>query len=501
MSNERADIFISYAHQDNMGLYEDEGWVTKFHRHLEQRLKTILGDKQLKIWRDETLTGNHFFSEEIYEQLSNNAMLVCIYSPSYLNSPWCGREIEFFSKKGNGNGAGYKVGNKSKIFKVVKVKVDQNLEPPFIREQLGYPFYDNRGIEYDVSFGGEIKYAYNARLTDLAIDLAEMLKLLTATKQEVIATPPPKKTVYVTDTPDCHEERDEVKRELEAHGYHVVPDHFIVHEGLEAYKTEMAGIIEQADFYVELLGEEYGRRFPGSEDSVIKVQHDLVTTYSEKDKKRVFVWIKEEAERGKRMKAFINSFYEQVDSMPMGSEDNLLIFDGATVSKLVFELSGYLRKLTSVAAAAPPAASSNDDLLSFTKLFLVFHPKDREIKNFLPLYKYLVSKGVEVKIPSFNADRQAAEANFAAHVADCGSVLLFYGEGDDLWLSATQKLIEDSLSTSRRRPLLGIYKTPPQTFEKEILDSPVYGIIDALQNPAPAENRSLGEFIHKIFQS
>ena len=53
MTDDKADIFISYAHLDNAPQMEDkEGWVTKFHKYLEPRLKTILGKKSLKIWRD-----------------------------------------------------------------------------------------------------------------------------------------------------------------------------------------------------------------------------------------------------------------------------------------------------------------------------------------------------------------------------------------------------------------------------------------------------------------
>ena len=62
------DVFISYAHIDNLPLKEGEkGWVAKFHRALEVRLSQLLGEKP-RIWRDQKLQGNDFFGEEIVDQ-------------------------------------------------------------------------------------------------------------------------------------------------------------------------------------------------------------------------------------------------------------------------------------------------------------------------------------------------------------------------------------------------------------------------------------------------
>ena len=39
------DLFISYAHIDNLPITEDErGWITEFHRILENRLAQLMGN-------------------------------------------------------------------------------------------------------------------------------------------------------------------------------------------------------------------------------------------------------------------------------------------------------------------------------------------------------------------------------------------------------------------------------------------------------------------------
>ena len=51
------DIFISYAHIDDMALVEGQkGWISSFHRALEIRLGQLLG-RTPRIWRDPKLPG------------------------------------------------------------------------------------------------------------------------------------------------------------------------------------------------------------------------------------------------------------------------------------------------------------------------------------------------------------------------------------------------------------------------------------------------------------
>ena len=62
------DIFISYAHVDDLTASEDEeGWVTSFIEHLKVALGQRFGNFDcVKIWRDKRrLEGNHVFDEVI----------------------------------------------------------------------------------------------------------------------------------------------------------------------------------------------------------------------------------------------------------------------------------------------------------------------------------------------------------------------------------------------------------------------------------------------------
>ena len=82
-------IFISYAHIDNQPLSpEQQGWITRFHQTLQGLLDMRLG-RDAAIWRDDKLSGNDVFADEIVQQFKDVALFISILTPRYINSDWC----------------------------------------------------------------------------------------------------------------------------------------------------------------------------------------------------------------------------------------------------------------------------------------------------------------------------------------------------------------------------------------------------------------------------
>ena len=87
------DVFISYAHMDNVPIDQGaEGWITDFHKLLETRLEQTIGH-DVKIWRDERLTGNTEFTPEIESQFPSLKVMVSVITPRYISSDWCRKEL------------------------------------------------------------------------------------------------------------------------------------------------------------------------------------------------------------------------------------------------------------------------------------------------------------------------------------------------------------------------------------------------------------------------
>ena len=141
--NFEQNLFISYAHIDDQPLSPGEkGWITRFHATLKAILSMRLG-REAKIWRDEKLQGNDVFSNEIVAQFRQSAVLISVVTPRYLNSEWCTREAREFCQTADKTG-GLLVGNKSRVFKVIKTPVDNReaeSRPPHLKDLIGFEFF------------------------------------------------------------------------------------------------------------------------------------------------------------------------------------------------------------------------------------------------------------------------------------------------------------------------------------------------------------------------
>ena len=155
------DVFISYAHIDDQALTEGQkGWITQFHRILEVRLGQLLGEKPT-IWRDQKLQGSDVFDDKIVNAFREAKVMISIMSPRYMKSEWCLKELNEFYKAAS-DGGSIKVGEKARIFKVIKTPIDARDIPEHIPQVLqsilGFEFFDfdpdtGRLVEYDEAFG------------------------------------------------------------------------------------------------------------------------------------------------------------------------------------------------------------------------------------------------------------------------------------------------------------------------------------------------------------
>lgn len=174
-------IFISYALADNEPLMEGEkGWVTNLEYTLERMLDQKLRGR-VKIWRDPEIRGDDAFATTIIEQLSTVATFVLVMSPSYINSKWCEKELNGFIEAAEQTG-GLEIGNRNRIFKVIKNPVPSSEQPPLIAHMLGYEFYeidpDGRVIPYGRAFGDEYGVKLLKKMSHLSDDISELLKII-----------------------------------------------------------------------------------------------------------------------------------------------------------------------------------------------------------------------------------------------------------------------------------------------------------------------------------
>ena len=135
------DLFISYAHGDNESVPPDPGWAAYFEHSLRITLRQLLGAQPEIFLDNRKLGGEMDFSNEIRESLSGSAALLVIASPLYLESVFCRKEREWFLSEVEKSG-GLRIDNRFRIVKVVRLPVRDNRHRLFLRDQLGFEFFE-----------------------------------------------------------------------------------------------------------------------------------------------------------------------------------------------------------------------------------------------------------------------------------------------------------------------------------------------------------------------
>lgn len=224
------DVFISYSHIDNQPFGDPAGgWVDIFHEHLQNFVNVHVG-RRTNVWRDRRLTGAEVFSDEIAQQLRSSAVLVSVISPGYMQSEWCNRELVGFTTAAQDRG-NLRVGNLQRVVKVLRLPVERSALPPLLDEVLGAHFYrvdpaSGRARDLLLDPSADALQVFRARVDDVAQDLSRLLGAMGASGGTAGAVSPASTadTVFLAwTTGDLGEEREKLRRELEARNYRVVP--------------------------------------------------------------------------------------------------------------------------------------------------------------------------------------------------------------------------------------------------------------------------------------
>jgi TIR domain len=173
------DIFVSYAMLDNEPFGAPKGWVDLLVERLRVRLTQLLG-REPNIYRDSWIHGGSDFVEELRETISKSRLFLCVVSPGYVNSDWCRNELHEMVE-GAARTGGLRLGNRSRVLKVVKTYVPPEEQPEELRDILGYEFYERdehgRAREFRPDVTPLRNELYWMKLEDLAHDIKQSLDL------------------------------------------------------------------------------------------------------------------------------------------------------------------------------------------------------------------------------------------------------------------------------------------------------------------------------------
>lgn len=485
--------FISYAHIDNEPLTpHQQGWVTQFHATLRTMLSQRLG-KDAEIWRDPQLSGNDLFADEIIDQFARTATLISIVSPRYLTSEWCQRELNAFCAAA-GRSIGVVVGNKSRVFKVVKTPLDKDVPlPPSMQQTLGYDFYaDDAGYpqELDPAYGEQAKQQFLRALGKLAYDLSKSLHQL-ANAQAGAAEPAPaladsaalpeRPPIFLAECGrDLRRARAELATALEMHGFEVLPNSTLPSTE-DALVPELERLLARCSLSIHLVGSSVGQVPDGdSGQSLVMLQNRVAAERSGYSSPgsghrslRRLIWLPAGvASARSEQQAFIDALQRDAD-LQRGAD--LLRGD-------IEELKGAMfAALKKPAAPAREPVDAAGGMRHQQTVHVLMSEADRAAA--LPLIKLLRAHGLQVTIPVFVGDAASLREANAQLQSSCDAVILFFGTGDGVWKHYKQTELRKHVPTAangRTRTAWTLLSLPVSADKETLLLIDEPNLIDTL---------------------
>jgi hypothetical protein len=457
------DIFISYAHIDNEPLTEGQkGWIDRFHDVLQARVRQLLGAEPTFFLDDLELQGNDYFEDVLPAKLRKTALLVTIVSPRYANSPWCLKEVQSFCQAAEASG-GIRIGNKARIFKVLKLPVPLEKHPSVLQGLLGYQFYEQDAKtgaprELGSEFGAQVNFTQ--KVNDLAYEIQQLLETFRpGTENSAKAVSPDSgiKVYLAETTSDLTEKRDNIRRELQQRGHTVLPDRDLPMVGPDL-QSVIRQQLAQARLSIHLVGARYGIVPEGEQSSVVALQNMLAAERSGPAFSRI-IWIPPDVSvSDDRQRAFIEHLMNDSHAQ-RGAE---------VMQTSLEELKTTIDDLLDRAREAPqPALPEPTRTSGPTRVYLMCDGIDRDAIH--PIEDHLFDQGCDVILPAMDGDEAQIRRDHVESLAMCDAALIYAGSASDVWLRAQQRELLKAPGYGRTEPMRAkaIYLGPPGSPTKQ----------------------------------
>jgi hypothetical protein len=499
--------FISYAHLDNQPLKDKgRGWIDVLHATLANMVGQVMGS-EVNIWRDTSLQGNDDFTEEIQQKLPHTAIMVSVFTPRYVKSAWCKREVTAFCTEAERAG-GLFIGTKSRVFRVIKTPpIDGRSTvlpadlPAALGKATGYDFFSfdraqSTYTELDPAYGETEEQEFLRKTRNLAEHIAKLLHEIDQHTQPAAAAPAAamaaptshKPVVYLTECSRFHRaNRERIAAELVREGYTVLPDAPLPTDEIELV-SEVRSLLARAQLSVHLIGPLYGAVPDGESGKSLGMwQNELAAERAQQAQRQGerfarVIWLAQgTASEQPEQQRFIDSLHNDKPTQ-FGAElvtDDIEGFK-REIRDALLRLEQPPSPMAAARADTGPAAG-DADAASPGLVYLICDERDRA--EALPLLKALVARGCDAKLPLFRGEaQQLREANQATLLA-ADAVVLYHGAGDAVWRRLQESEIKKTAGQRRDRPWRAVvtYLAGPTTEDKQgDIDIGRKGLIDGL---------------------
>jgi hypothetical protein len=429
------DVLITFAERDNeTAKKNDIGWVTNFKKFLELMLFQVLGQKPNILLKAE-------FDTVTASTMDNAAVLVAILSKDFAQSGQCLDTVESF----------YKATSQSKVnrvFKVMKSPLTLQEQPPRLRDLIGYDMFQldvetGSMKEYSDFFSHEAEKQYWMKMVDLAYDIHESLILLKEGTKAEIKNLYKRKTIYLAETGhDLSVQRNIIKRELQRHGYHVLPNQTLPTRLAELEQTAKKDL-QECSLSIHLIGSAYGEIPEGAERSVVDIQNQLAAEQSLAKRKNNeefarLIWISPNLKNASdKQKSFIENIKRDIEAQ-----------EGAEILQNPLEDFKNIMREELLESQDRKTEDYNG------KAIYLVHDRidDDEVK---PYRELLEKSGYKVLMPAFEGELLDVRKKHIENLRNFDGAVIFKGKVNDQWVRMKVLDLLKAPGFGRKKPIKG----------------------------------------------
>lgn len=431
------DVLIIFADRDNEAATKGQaGWVTHFKKFLELMLMQVLGEKPKILLKSE-------FDSMASPNLNNAAVLVNILSQDFIKSGQCLDNLEAFYKASEASGK-----NRNRVFKVFKTPLSLQEQPPRLRELIGYEMYQldtesGEVREYTDYFSTEAERQYWMKMVDLAYDIFDTLVLLKEgeTKSEV-KNIYKRKTIFLAETGhDLSVQRNIIKRELQRHGYIVLPNQTLPGNATDLERMVRRDV-EDASLSIHLIGSAYGEIPDGADRSIVDLQNRFAAEKSHKVGKEQFsrlIWISPTLNNAsERQKSFIDNIKRDVDAQ-----------EGAEILQTPLEDFKNIVREELLDTHEKKAL----DETSGKSVYLVHDRIDHQ--DVKPIIDAIEKSGYKVLMPDFEGELLNLRQKHIDNLRNFDAAIIYKGKVNEQWVRMKVLDLLKAPGFGRKKPIKG----------------------------------------------
>lgn len=437
--NFEIDVLIIYADRDNDAQEQREsGWVSQFKKFLELMLTQVLAEKPKIVLKGE-------FDSITSPLLDNAATLVAILSKDFIHSGPCLDHTEAFIKAAENT-----KNNRGRIFKVFKNHLSAAEQPPRLRELIGYDMYQldpesGQISEYTDYFSPSAERQYWMKMVDLAYDIYDALLLLKSDDPGAdTKTIYDRKTIYLAETGhDLSVQRNIIKRELQRHGYLVLPRQTLPSSRADLEKV-ITSDLQVSDLSVHLIGAAYGEIPDGSDISIIEIQNNLAAFQSQHAKSNNLpfsrlIWI---------YPGITNASEKQLSFIERIKRD-METQEGAEILQTPLEdFKNIMRE--ELLDANPRGAIEQSDK---TVIYMVYDRGDQNDVN--PFIRLIEDMGFVALVPEFEGEVLDLRRKHIENLRGFDAAVIYKGKVNEQWVRMKVLDLLKAPGFGRRKPIAG----------------------------------------------